>query len=111
MVRLQRRHAAGDREGGEAEIEIGGMEIRVQYHFLPNDPEVFPYDTFSAQEVHFKGVHLKQIDMGTYPKATITWIDVKDLLEEVNGDLSDLLQEKLDDLQVEYRPNDRLVDE
>lgn len=111
---------------GETEIEIGGMEIRVQYHFLPKDPEEFPYSPFEAQEVHFKDVHLKHTKVkriaGLDPserlegqkvevELTTEWIDVKDLLEETNGDLGDLLQAKFDELLVEYRPNDRPVDE
>lgn len=98
---------------GETEIEIGGMEIRVQYHFLPKNPEKFPYDAFSAEEIHFKGVHLKHTRMGQHLSLVITWIDIKDLLEEVAqfADLNDLLQNKLDDLQVEYVANDRPVDE
>lgn len=97
---------------GETEIEIGGMEIRVQYHFLPMNPDEFPYNDMEAEEVHFKGVHMKHVRMGQHLSPVITWLDVKDLLEETSGgDLGDLLQNKLNDLCVVYAPNDRPVEE
>jgi hypothetical protein len=92
---------------GETEIEIGGMEICVQYHFLPKDPDEFAYNDMEAEEVHFKGLDLKLVIDGK-----ITWIDILDLMGEIaQGDLDDLLHDKLDDLLIVYVPNDRPVGE
>jgi hypothetical protein len=96
------------------EIEVGGEEMQVVYHYLPSEG-----NELMAQEVHFKAINLithyttiTEATEGLKPgaivhaKLTKRLFNVTDILEEIAGGLDNLwnqMQAKLDDLCVEYR--------
>ena len=86
------------------EIEMGGQQLFVTYEYLPFalSADGSPYQ---AQEVHFTSVHMF---IGVDANVEVS-ADVTDLLTEANGDAADFwehVQEKFDELSVEYLPID-----
>lgn len=96
------------------EIEVGGEEMEVVYHYLPTE------DPFAPEEIHFKAINMvtyyttiTEAKEGLKPGATVhatpskRLFNITDVLEEVAGSLDslwDLVQAKLDDLGIEYIP-------
>lgn len=99
---------------GKAEIEIGGEEMEVTYHYLPSGNALDP------GEVHYKAIHMvtyhstitdapEGLKLGAVVHATLTkrLFNVTDILEEVAGgqaELWSLVADKLSDLLTTYEP-------
>ncbi len=86
------------------EIEMGGQQLFITYEYLPFalSADESPYQ---AQEVHFTSVRMF-IGVDATVKVSM---DITDLLTEANGDAADFwerVQEKFDELNVEYLPVD-----
>lgn len=95
------------------EIEFGGEEMEVVYHYLPTE------DPSTPEEIHFKAINMvtyyttiTEAKEGLKPGATVhatlskRLFNITDILEEVAGGLEnlwDLAQTKLDELSTEYR--------
>lgn len=86
---------------GTAEIEIGGQQLEVVFHYLPNSDSSEVYD---PEEVHWKACRLL-VAVALMGGAThLSKLDITDLCIELHGDFWDLADSLLREQAFRFEP-------